>query len=77
MVEAERLYRLGLDRCPPPEKWLKLLTRIYLKTADRRKLTDSLQRLTDTDNDNALVRKKLLEQQPGHAEAKQRLEKLK
>ena len=61
MAEAERLYRLGLEKCPPPEKWLKFLTRIYLKTGEQLKLTESLRRLAEADGDNGLVRKKLVE----------------
>ena len=46
---------------PPPEKWLKLLTRIYLKSGEQLKLTQTLRQLADADADNFLTRKKLLE----------------
>lgn len=61
LPEAERLYRLGLEKCPPAEKWLKFLTRIYLKSGEQLKLTDSLRRLAEAEGDNLLVRKKLVE----------------
>ena len=40
---AERLCRLGLANVSAAGKWLKSLTRIYLKTGEQRKLADALQ----------------------------------
>jgi tetratricopeptide (TPR) repeat protein len=61
LAAAERLYRLGLEVCPPADRWLKALTRLYLKSGEQRKLSECLQRLAETDDDNVLFSKKLLE----------------
>ena len=59
--EAERLYRLGAERYPDSPKWLKSLARVYLQSGNQQKLTESLSRLAESDYDNVIVRKKLLE----------------
>lgn len=60
-VQAERLYRLGAKRYPHADKWEKSLAGVYLQTGEKRKLRDCLRRLAETDHDNWVFRKKLLE----------------
>jgi len=59
--EAQRLYRLGAERYPHADKWQKSLASVYLETGEKRKLRDSLRRLAESDHDNGVFRKKLLE----------------
>ena len=57
--EAERLYMLGARREPQREKWTKALARVYLKSQNHAKLTETLARLAALDSDNLPVRTKL------------------
>jgi Flp pilus assembly protein TadD len=58
-AEAERLYRLGQQRAPRHDKWLKALARVYLESRDDDKLAAILERLADLDYDNFPIRKKV------------------
>ena len=60
-AEAEKLCRLGADRYPHSDRWLKSLAGVYLQTGEKTKLRDTLRRLSEFDYDNWLYRKKLLE----------------
>lgn len=60
-AEAERLYGVGAKHFPNSTNWLKSLARVYLKTGDKDKLTQTLGKLVGTDYDNVIYRKKLLE----------------
>ena len=60
-AEAQRLYRLGAERYPHADKWEKSLASVYLETGEKRRLRDSLRRLAESDHDNWVFRKKLLE----------------
>ena len=62
LAEAEKLCRLGAERYPHSDRWLKSLAGVYLRTGEKSKLRDTLRRLADFDYDNWLYRKKLLEQ---------------
>ncbi len=59
--EAERLCRLGTERFPLSNGWLKSLSRIYLKSDEPRKLKDALAKLARMDGDDLVIRKKLLQ----------------
>jgi cellulose synthase operon protein C len=61
LAEAEELCRLGAERYPHSDRWLKSLASVYLRTGEKTKLRDTLRRLSDFDYDNWLYRKKLLE----------------
>jgi len=61
LAEAERLYELGAKEFPASSSWPKSLARVYLKTGDKDKLKQSLSKLAETDYDNVIVCKKLLE----------------
>lgn len=60
-AEAARLYRLGAERWPHANNWQKSLAGVYLQTAEKRELRDCLRRLAQSDQDNWVFRKKLLE----------------
>jgi cytochrome c-type biogenesis protein CcmH/NrfG len=59
--EAERLCRLGVERFPLASQWLKSLSRIYLKSDERRKLSEVLALLAEMEGDDFALRKKLLQ----------------
>jgi len=61
MVQAERLYGVGAKKFPNSTNWIKSLARVYLKTGDKDKLKQTLCKLAETDYDNVVYRKKLLE----------------
>lgn len=61
LTAAERLYGLGAKHFPNSPNWLKSLARVYLKTGDKEKLQRALEELAETDYDNVIYRKKLLE----------------
>lgn len=57
--EAEKYYRLGVEKFPYEVKWKKALARIYLVSKDVTKLTPALEELSLADADDGTIRKKL------------------
>lgn len=66
-AEFEKAYRAHVDRIlselpdPHADRREKSQAGVYLQTGEKRKLRDSLRRLAETDPDNWVFRKKLLE----------------
>jgi Flp pilus assembly protein TadD len=58
---AEALYQLGEQRFAANDRWVKGLTRIYLKSGDTAKLLPTLRRWSELEPDNSSIRKKLTE----------------
>jgi len=57
--EAARLYRLGDERFPGDDKWVRALGRVYLESKDEKRLAEVLVRLAELDTNDVTVRKKL------------------